>query len=94
MTKSNRKIFNTIILIVEFSAFAIFTFLAYWLYYALTHQPPIPPEKQLDNDFVPLVLLFLLFVGACVFGLVFLIHFSVWTIKSLKEKKEAANRLS
>lgn len=94
MAKSNKKVFNILVLIVEFSAFAVFTFLTYRLYYALTHQTPIPPEKQLDNDFVPLVLLFLLFVGACVFGLVFFIHFSVWLIKRLKENREAANRLS
>ena len=94
MAKSNKKVFNIVVLIVEFSAFAVFTFLTYRLYYALTHQTPIPPEKQLDNDFVPLVLLFLLLVGACVFGLVFFIHFSVWLIKRLKENREAANRLS
>ncbi len=88
----NKNLFTKIALIIEFSAFTLFALLTFGLYYAITHQPPIPPEQQLDNDFVPLVLLFLLFVGACVFGLMFAIHFSVFQIKNLKEKREAANR--
>lgn len=93
MTKSNKNIFNIIALSVEFSGFAVFALLTCLLFYALAHQTPIPPEKQLDNDFVPLVLLFLLFAAACVFGLVFSTHFFVVLIEKSKEKRAAANRL-
>ena len=88
----SKNLFTKIALIIEFSLFAIFAFLTFALYYGITHQPPIPPEQQLDNDFVPLLLLFLLFAGMCIFGLAFAIHFSLWHIKRLKEKRDAVNR--
>jgi len=89
----NKNLFTRIALIIEFSAFAFFAFLTLGLYYALKYQPPIPPEEQLDNDFVPLFLLFILFSAMCVSGLMFAIHFSVWMLKRLKKGREAANRL-
>lgn len=91
--KNSRKTFNIVALTVEIAACVNFAYLACWLLYALTHQTPVPPEKQLDNDFVPYFLLILLVIGTCVSGLAFAIHLSVWRMKMLKEKRETANRL-
>ncbi len=90
MTGSAKQMLNKAALIVEFMIFSAFVFSTCLLYYALTHQAPIPPEQQLDNDFVPYFLLILLSGGACVFGLTFLIHFTVWRIIKMKEKRETA----
>ncbi len=93
MTKNVKKMLNTAALIVEAAVFSAFAFSSCLLYYALTHRTPIPAEKQLDNDFVPLVLMLLLLGGAGVFGLAFLIHFIGWRIIKIKENRKTAQRL-
>lgn len=86
---------NAAALAVEFVLFAAFAFSSYVLYHALANQPPLPAdERQLDNDFVPYLLLFLLAAGALIFGLGFLIHFASWRIMKKKENSRAANHLA
>ncbi len=94
MTGEMKKLLNAVALIVEFVVFAAFAFSTGLLYYTLRNPSPVPPEQQLDNDFVPLVLLILLFAGAGVSGLAFLVHFSFWLIQRLKAKREAAARFN
>lgn len=92
MTKSVKQMLNATALIVEFLVFAAFAFSSWLLYNALAHRELTELDKQLDNDFVPYVLLFALVGGTCVFGLGFVIHFACWRILKAKEKRRAADR--
>ncbi len=94
MTKSVKQMLNAAALIVEFLVFAALAFSSYELYYTLAHRELTELDKQLDNDFVPYILLFALIGGACVFGLGFLIHLACWRIVKTKEKSRAANHLA